>query len=98
MRELRRGPDMSIPQQERENRRDLAARQGHRLAQLLAATYGRSPFYTRKLDEAGIRPSALRLPDDLSALPLTSKAELVSDQEAHPPWGTVLTEKVLRRE
>jgi len=73
-------------------RRELSARQGERLTELLASIYGRSAFYTRKLDAAGIRIDALRLPDDLCRLPLTTKAELIADQTARPPWGTVFTE------
>src|SRR5262245_63593929 len=73
-------------------------RQGRRLAQLLATTYGRSLFYTRKLDSAGLgsRLGTLRFPEDLAALPLTTKADLVADQEATPPWGAVLTEPLDR--
>ena len=88
--------DISIPSEECDDRATLAARQGHRLGELLAAIHGRNRFYTRKLDEAGIRIGALRLPEDLVTLPLTTKAELVADQEAHPPWGTVLTEPIER--
>jgi phenylacetate-CoA ligase len=77
---------------ERLDRGDLAAAQGRRLTQLLSAIYGRNPFYTRKLDQAGIDVRALRLPDDLATLPLTTKAELNADQAANPPWGTALTE------
>ena len=77
---------------ERLDRGDLAAAQGRRLAQLLLAIYGRNAFYTRKLDQAGIDVRALRLPDDLARLPLTTKAELNADQSANPPWGTALTE------
>jgi phenylacetate-CoA ligase len=77
---------------ERLDRGDLAAAQGRRLAQLLSSIYGRNAFYTRKLDEAGIDVRALRLPDDLEKLPLTTKAELNADQAANPPWGTALTE------
>jgi phenylacetate-CoA ligase len=87
---------MSIPAEECDDRATLAARQGHRLGELLAAIHGRNRFYTRKLDEAGIRIGALRLPEDLVTLPLTTKAELVADQEAQPPWGTVLTEPIER--
>src|ERR1700681_4695562 len=87
---------MSIPSEECDDRPTLAARQGRRLGELLAAIHGRSRFYTRKLDEAGIGIGALRLPGDLVTLPLTTKAELVADQEAHPPWGTVLTEPIER--
>jgi len=77
---------------ERLDRGELAAAQGRRLAQLLAAIYGRNTFYTRKLDDAGIEVRSLRLPDDLAKLPLTTKAELNADQERNPPWGTALTE------
>jgi phenylacetate-CoA ligase len=77
------------------DRNAIEARQGRRLSELLAAVHGRNPFYTRKLTEAGITAgSALRA--DLPALPFTTKAELVADQQAHPPWGTALTEPLGR--
>ncbi len=81
---------------ERLGRDALAALQGQRLSELLRAIHGRSRFYTRKFDDAGIRQEALRFPRDLAALPLTTKAELMADQEAHPPWGSVLTEPLDR--
>jgi phenylacetate-CoA ligase len=77
---------------ERLDRDQLAAAQGRRLAQLLSAIYGRNPFYTQKLDRAGIDVRTLRLPEDFATLPLTTKAELNADQAANPPWGTALTE------
>jgi phenylacetate-CoA ligase len=77
-------------------RSQLATHQGRRLAELLAAIYGRNAFYTRKLDEAGIDPRRLSFPDDLRSLPLTTKAELQADQDANPPWGTALTEPLVR--
>ena len=67
-----------------------------RLSELLAAIYGRNQFYTRKLDAAGVRVDALQFPDDLAALPLTTKTELAEDQAANPPWGTALTEPLER--
>jgi phenylacetate-CoA ligase len=72
----------------------LAARQGERLLALLHAVHGRNAFYTRKLDAAGVDPRALRLPEDLTRLPFTTKAEFVADQQAHAPWGTNLTERL----
>lgn len=81
---------------ERLDRAALEAWQGRRLAQLLADIHGRNAFYTRKLAEAGIAPGDLRFPDELTRLPLTTKAELVADQAAHPPWGTALTEPLAR--
>ena len=80
---------------ERINRRDLAELQGRRLSALLQQIHGTNPFYTRKLDAAGIAPSllsSLSLPRDLSRLPLTTKQELIADQMTAPPWGTNLTE------
>ncbi len=73
------------------DRNAIEARQARRLSELLAAVHGRNPFYTRKLTEAGIMAGA-DLRADLAALPFTTKAELVADQQAHPPWGTALTE------
>ena len=70
----------------------LQAWQGTRLSRLLSDLHGRNAFYTNKLDQAGIRLDTLALPADLTRLPLTTKAELVADQEANPPWGTALTE------
>ncbi|MBI2149764.1 MAG: AMP-binding protein, partial [Acidobacteria bacterium] len=70
--------------------------QARRLDQLLAGTYGRNPFYTRKFDDAGITVRDLRFPDDLALLPLTTKAELVADQAANPPWGSALSEPIER--
>jgi phenylacetate-CoA ligase len=66
--------------------------QHRRLGMLLSAVHGRNRFYTRKLDDAGVRLDTLRLPDDLQTLPLTTKHELAADQEAAPPWGTAHTE------
>jgi phenylacetate-CoA ligase len=91
-------PEATIPQAERDDRTVIEMRQGRRLAHLLTNTYGRNLFYTRKLDSAGLggRLGTLRFPDDLAALPLTTSAELVADQEATPPWGAVLTEPIDR--
>ncbi len=85
-----------IPAAERQPRAALAARQAERLRRLLLAIDGRNPFYTAKLRRAGIAPADLVLPRDLARLPLTAKAELVADQDAAPPWGTVLTYPVER--
>jgi phenylacetate-CoA ligase len=85
-----------MPAVERLDRDALWAMQGERLSQLLADIHGRNPFYTRKLDAAHVRLDKLRLPRDLSLLPLTTKAELVADQAANPPWGSALTESIDR--
>src|SRR5947209_2005822 len=56
---------------------------GRRLRDLLAQVVPANPFYARKF--AGGDPAAF------DRLPLTTKAELVADQSAHPPYGTNLT-------
>ena len=83
-----------MPSAERLDRDALTALQGRRLAQLLSDIHPRNAFYTRKLDAAGIRVDTLRFPGDLSTLPLTTKAELIADQTANPPWGSGLTEPI----
>src|SRR6185436_6792681 len=45
---------------------------------------------------AGIPHSGLRYPGDLRRLPVTTKAELVADQEQHAPWGSALSEPIER--
>lgn len=87
----------AAPSLETADRDTLSAWQARRLAQLLSDIHGRNAFYTRKLEGAGItRPAlaSLRWPEDLGRLPLTTKAELIADQEAHAPWGTALTEPI----
>lgn len=91
-----RAGEPAPPDAERLPRETLTERQGRRLGDLLAAIDGRNPFYTRKLAAAGVDPRAFRFPDDLRALPFTTRRELAADQEAHPPWGTALTEPLDR--
>ena len=86
----------SLPTEEALERKALEALQGDRLAELLARLQGRNAFYTRKLEAAGVRVGSLRFPRDLRELPFTTKAELVADQAANPPWGTALTEPLDR--
>ena len=77
---------------ERRTRDEIEASQAARLTTLLELVDGRNRFYTKKFAKAGIEVAGLTLPEDLGRLPLTTKAELVADQDATPPWGTALTE------
>jgi phenylacetate-CoA ligase len=81
-----------LPAEETLDRDALTSLQGRRLADLLQHVHGRNAFYTRKLDAASVRTSDLAFPHDLARLPFTTKAELVADQAASPPWGTALSE------
>jgi phenylacetate-CoA ligase len=72
-------------------RSKLAGLQGDRLRALLAEILPRNRFYARKLSQAGVAPAGVRAAADLPRLPFTTKAELLADQEAHPPYGEILT-------
>jgi phenylacetate-CoA ligase len=71
------------------SRAALARRQRQRLGALVASVSGRNAFYTAKL--AGIDAAAVERAG-IAALPFTTKAELVADQDAHAPWGTARSE------
>jgi phenylacetate-CoA ligase len=73
-----------------------ASESNDRLSRLIRDIYGRNPFYTNKLNAAGIDPGDRDRSIDLSRLPLTTKQELVADQQRSPPWGTNLTEPLER--
>src|SRR5262245_28370795 len=76
---------------ERADREALTRWQERRLRELLSIVRERNPFYARRLAALDVDVAALRLPDDLVRLPMTTKAELMADQEANPPWGSALT-------
>ena len=84
--------DTQVPALERLPRHEIEARQASRLTALLHHIDGRNRFYTEKFSRAGIQVADLDLPDDFGRLPLTTKAELIADQNAAPPWGTALSE------
>lgn len=70
----------------------LRAAQLERLRALLAAVRAGNAFQRARLDPLGDavwQPASLE--DFCSRVPLTTKAELVADQCAHPPFGTNLT-------
>ena len=70
-------------------REQIEQTQSAKLRALLTGHVPHSPFWTRKL--AGCDLAAVRRAADLPSLPLCTKQELVEDQAAHPPFGTVLT-------
>jgi phenylacetate-CoA ligase len=70
----------------------LRAGQWERLRALAREVVPANRFVTEKWKAAGIRSAAdLSSWDDFFRLPFTTKAELVADQAAHPPFGTNLT-------
>ena len=69
----------------------LAAWQLEQLQALLHEVLPRNPFYAAKLAGVPWAEPAPSLRALLDRLPFTTKAELVADQQAHPPYGTDLT-------
>jgi phenylacetate-CoA ligase len=76
------------------NRAALEAEQLAQLRALLAAVLPANPFYAAKF--TGLDPTVASLADFCARVPLTTKAEIVADQRAHPPYGTNLTFPVER--
>ena len=64
--------------------------QATRLRKQVEHAYANSPFYRRKLEQAGVKPSDVRTLEDLTKLPFTTKDDLKQDQADHPLWGTLL--------
>lgn len=59
-----------------------------RLERQLRRVFAASDFYRRRFSAAGF--SAEGWPPPLEELPFTEKAELIADQERHPPFGSNL--------
>src|SRR5262249_52822728 len=77
-------------------RGELAELQARRLGWLLDKVLPQNRFYAARFHEAGLKRVDICDPDDLRRLPLLTKAELLADQEAHPPYGSVLTHPLER--
>ncbi len=72
------------------DRRSLGDLQNERLDRLLQEL-ARNRFYKEKFHLAGIEMHSVRSAEDLKRLPFTTKSELVAEQQAHPPYGRLLT-------
>jgi phenylacetate-CoA ligase len=73
------------------DRAAIEARQWQQLRTLLAVAQAGDGFYARKL--RGVTVESLR---EFGGVPFTRKADLVCDQETHPPYGSNLTEPLER--
>jgi phenylacetate-CoA ligase len=67
--------------EERMSRDEIAALQLERLQQTVRHAYANVPLYTRKLDDAGVRPEDIRTLADVQLLPFTTKEDL---RETYP--------------
>jgi phenylacetate-CoA ligase len=69
----------------------IGTSQFDQLRALLAAIFGHNPFYSAKFDAAGVGYKPRHLGEFTDAFPFTTKAEIVADQQSHPPYGANLT-------
>ena len=68
---------------------ELRALQLRRLQETVRRAYERTPFYKRKLDEAGVGPNDIRSLDDIRRLPFTVK----DDFRENYPFGLLAVER-----
>lgn len=73
------------------DRAAIASAQLELLRALVAELIPANKFYTQKLQAAGVGFDVASLADYAARFPFTSKAELVTDQSANPPYGANLT-------
>jgi phenylacetate-CoA ligase len=69
----------------------IGTSQFDQLRNLLATVMGSNPFYTAKFDAAQASYKMRHLGELTDNVPFTTKAEIVADQQANPPYGTNLT-------
>ena len=57
-------------------RQKMRELQSERLRELVQRVYNNVPFYQKKMDNAGVKPTDIKSIDDISKLPFTSKQDL----------------------
>ena len=70
--------------------------QNERLRQMLAEILPRNTFHAARFAAAALDPRDIRCAADLQRLPCLTKDDLLADQQAHSPYGSVLTYPVER--
>src|SRR5437016_2964576 len=73
------------------NRASMVQSQIDQLGALIHALLPANKFYSEKLAHAGPAEKISSLDAFFARVPLTTKQELVEDQQRHPPYGTNLT-------
>jgi len=58
---------------------------------LVKFAYENSPFYRKKWEESGIKPSDVKTLEDVAKLPVLTKEDFQRDQMENPPYGTAVT-------
>ena len=76
---------------ERLSREELDVLRWRRLQASLARVFSSSPFYRRRMQQAGVTPDDIRSAADFRRLvPTVDKADFLADQREHPPLGSAI--------
>ena len=78
------------------DRTELLPNQRQRLNQMLDELRGRNPYWTARLESAGLGTGSVETLEQWRTLPLLTKSDLVADQAAHPRYGSNLTYPMTR--
>lgn len=68
---------------------DREARNLDRIREHIERTHAASAFYRDRWDAAGVAPSSVTSREALQQLPVVTKQEIIDDQHAAPPFGTL---------
>jgi phenylacetate-CoA ligase len=63
----------------------------NRFQSLIEEIWHKNRFYAQKYANLNLQPTDFRSLKDLQRLPFTTKADLLIDQQEHPPFGHILT-------
>jgi phenylacetate-CoA ligase len=86
-----RGDNVFLPRLERLDRAELQALQLRKLRQQLMRIEAGNPFYQALWKRSGFDAAGdIRSLGDVRRLPFTSKSDFITDQQAHPPFGSRL--------
>lgn len=70
------------------SREELLGLQWKRLKNYLEYLYHKNPYYRRRFDESKVTPGDINsMGDFIEKVPITTKADMVKDQEEFPPYG-----------
>lgn len=75
------------PELETASRSHLREIQSEKLAAAVAFLWDYSALYRRRLEQDKLAPRDIRSVDDLHKLPVLTREDLVTSQQACPPWG-----------
>ena len=73
------------------DQRSLHQRQTRALRAVLAECIAQEGFYARRIRKCDLDVEHVRPAEFMGRFPLTTKRELIADQQQHPPYGSTLT-------